>query len=215
MDAVMTQTLVDPQQQETLRTSRHCLSVTVEHVIDDATARRFYDLYVDTFGELAIKAVARQVLHEDEFMEEMKDPRIEKYVAWDENGEAVAMCTLTNHLETVPWISPAYFAHHYPEHTARDAVYYLGFILVAHSHRRSRLFLEMIRRVSQTLVEKRAMCGYDICSYNNEVLGLSASLDTMLQSMAHIDVAAVDTQTYYRAIALGPRSPLSPTMVGA
>jgi hypothetical protein len=205
MDAVMTQTMLQ------VHGTRHSLGVTIERTIDEETARRFYALYVDTFGEMAIQAVARQVLHEHEFMEEMLDPRVDKYVAWDENGEAVAMCTLTNHLETVPWISPAYFAHHYPEHTARNAVYYLGFILVAHSHRRSRLFLEMIRRVSETLVEKRAMCGYDICGYNNEVLGLSASLDTMLQSMAHIDVGAMDTQTYYRAIALGPKSPGVPT----
>ena len=41
------------------------------------------------------------------------------------------MSTLTRHLETVPWISPEYFAYHFPEHTARDAVYYLGFTLVS------------------------------------------------------------------------------------
>lgn len=205
----MTQTMLE------VRSTRQTLAVTIERVVDDETARRFWALYLDTFSDLAVKAVARQVLHEHEFMEEMKDARVEKYVAWDENGEAVAMCTLTNHLETVPWISPAYFAHHYPEHTARNAVYYLGFILVARSHRRSRLFLEMIRRVSETLVEKRAMCGYDICAFNNEAFGLSTSLDTMLQSMAHIDVAAVDTQTYYRAIAIGPRPVDLPTFFGA
>src|SRR3954464_14051950 len=109
--------------------------VTVETAVDIATARRFWKLYIETFGELATKAVARQVLHEDEFMAEMLDPRGEKYVTW-EDGQAVAMCTLTNHLETVPWISPEYFAYHYPEHTARNAVYYLGFILVAPGHRR-------------------------------------------------------------------------------
>ena len=77
------------------------------------------------------------------------------------------------HLETVPWISPAYFAHHYPEQTARDAVYYLGFILVDHDHRRSHLFIDLIRRVTETLVDARAMCAYDICAYNDEVLGLA------------------------------------------
>ena len=28
--------------------------------------------------------MARQLLHEHEFMEEMRDPRVHKYVAWDD-----------------------------------------------------------------------------------------------------------------------------------
>jgi len=207
MDPVMTQTLVDSQPQELLHGTRHCLTVTVERVIDDATARRFYALYVDTFGELAIKAVARQVLHEHEFMEEMQDPRIEKYVAWDENGEAVAMCTLTNHLETVPWISPAYFAHHYPEHTARNAVYYLGFTLVRHGQRQTRVMWAMIETIVELLVAERAVCGYDYCKFNDQVLGLGSGTEALLHRIADVEVDAADTQTYYRALFAGPRGP--------
>ena len=184
---------------------KHAPVVTIENEVDERTAREFYKLYVDTFGDLAIKAVARQLLHEDEFMQEMLDHRVDKYLARDEDGVPVAMCTLTRHLETVPWISPAYFAHHYPEHTARKAVYYLGFVLVAHEHRRSRLFLELIRQVAETLVAKRAMCAYDICSYNNEVIGLADAIGSLLQGLADVRVETIDTQTYYNAVALGPR----------
>lgn len=180
-------------------------SVTIEGSVDERTARRFYELYVATFGDLATRAVARQLLHEHEFMEEMLDPRVDKYVAWDDRGEAMAMCTLTRHLETVPWISPEYFAHHYPDHTARKAVYYLGFVLVAHEHRRSHVFVDLIRQLSKTLVEERAMCAYDICSYNNETLGLAGAIEALLKGLAEVDVTTVDTQTYYRAVALGPR----------
>jgi hypothetical protein len=179
--------------------------VTIESALDEATARRFYELYVKTFGELAVMAVARQFLHEHEFMEEMLDARIDKYIAWDEHGDPVAMCTLTRHLETVPWISPQYFAHHYPEHTARGAVYYLGFALVDQEHRGAHLFLDLIRRLSETLVEERAMCGYDICRFNDEVLGLGEAVASLITGMAEVDVATIDTQTYYRAIAVGPR----------
>ena len=85
-------------------------AVSIEKTVDDPTASRFWKLYVETFGDLATKAVARQLLHEHEFMEEMNDERVDKYLAHDESGQAVAMCTLTNHLETVPWISADYFA---------------------------------------------------------------------------------------------------------
>ena len=180
-------------------------TVSIEQTVDDATARRFWRLYVDTFGDLATKAVARQLLHEHEFMEEMYDERVDKYLARHTDGQVVAMCTLTNHLETVPWISPDYFAHHYPEHTARGAVYYLGFILVAHEHRRSHVFLEMIQRVAERLVDGRAMCAYDICAHNVEVLGLADAIASMLTGVADVHITTVDTQRYYTAVPVGPR----------
>jgi hypothetical protein len=180
-------------------------AVSIERTVDEETASRFWQLYVDTFGDLATKAVARQLLHEHEFMEEMYDERVDKYLAHDDTGKAVAMCTLTKHLETVPWISPDFFAHHYPEHTAREAVYYLGFILVAHEHRRSRIFLDMVRRVTETIVDERGMCAYDICAHNVEELGLADAIASLLQSVADIKVTTVDTQRYYTAVAMGPR----------
>lgn len=190
-------------------------TVTIESAVDEATARRFWLLYQKTFGDLAIKAVARQLLHEDEFMEEMLDARVDKYLAWDEDGEPVAMCTLTSHLETVPWISPQYFAHHYPEHTARSAVYYMGFILVDHEHRRAHLFLDLVRRIVQTLQDRQAICAYDICSHNDQVLGLGAAVESLITSMIEADVRAVDTQTYYCAVSLAsPKMPEMRNIVG-
>ena len=91
-------------------------STTIRTVaaVDDVTAQRFYALYLETFGELAIRAVNRHLLRREEFMSVMVDPRIDKIVIEDdESGELIAMCTLTNHLETVDWVSPQYYAHHY------------------------------------------------------------------------------------------------------
>ncbi len=182
-------------------------AVTVEAAVDQETAHRFYKLYVETFGDLATKAVARQLLHEDEFMAEMLDGRVDKYLAHDEAGTAVAMCTLTRHLETVPWISPAYFAHHFPEYASRNAVHYLGFILVAREYRGSRLFFEMVRQVTQTVVSRRGLCAYDICGYNNEVLGLASATASLLQGLGSFDVQRIDTQSYYRATVATPTLP--------
>lgn len=175
-------------------------TVTIESAVDERTARRFWHLYEKTFGDLAVMAVARQLLHEHEFMAEMLDVRVDKYLAWDEHGEPVAMCTLTNQLDTVPWISPQYFAHHYPEHTAREAVYYMGFILVDHDHRRAHMFIDLVARIVQTLEDRRAVCAYDICSHNNAVLGLGDAVESLVTSMTPADVRVVDTQTYYCAI---------------
>ena len=169
--------------------------------VDDATARRFYALYVETFGELAIRAVNRHLLRREEFMAVMVDPRIDKIVIEDDaTGELIAMCTLTNHLETVDWVSSEYFAHHYPDHWSRGAVYYLGFSLVASSRRRVQLFTELIAHVTRTLVAQDAVCSWDICMFNNETIGLGDAVKAIVTGTAPIDVNAVDTQTYYTAV---------------
>jgi hypothetical protein len=169
--------------------------------IDDVTARRFYALYVETFGELAIRAVNRHLLRRDEFMAVMVDPRIDKIVIEDDTThELIAMCTLTNHLETVDWVSPEYYAHHFPDHWARGAVYYLGFSLVSSRRRRTQLFTELTAHVTRTLVAMDAMCSYDICMFNNETVGLGDAIESIVTSTAPVDVRAVDTQTYYTAV---------------
>jgi hypothetical protein len=169
--------------------------------VDDVTAHRFYQLYLETFGELAIRAVNRHLLRREEFLAVMVDPRIDKIVIEDdETHELIAMCTLTNHLETVDWVSPEYFAHHYPDHWSRGAVYYLGFSLVASRRRRAALFTELMQHVTRTLVAKDAMCSYDICMFNNETIGLGDAVKAIVTTTAPVDVRAVDTQTYYTAV---------------
>jgi hypothetical protein len=191
-----------------LQLTRHPeLTVTIESAVDESTARRFYDLYVQTFGDLTVKAVARQLLHREEFMEEMLDGRVEKFLARNDEGEPVAMATLTRDLETVPWISPGYFAHHYPEQTSRKAVFYLGFILVEAQYRRSHLFIDMLTKVAEMVIEERGVCAWDICSHNNQSFGLAEAIEGICNRMATFDVGPIDTQTYYAAAFLGPLGP--------
>jgi hypothetical protein len=179
--------------------------VTVETDIDPSTAEVYYRLYSASFGALAARAAARQVLHRHEFMAEMADHRVWKYVAWADDGHPVGLSTLTRHLETIPWISPAYFAQKYPDHACRNAIYYLGFSLVNSPQRRSRIFDDMISAVVERLVEDRAVCGYDICAYNDQALRLGYNIEALLRRRAYVDVAAIDRQTYYSATFAGPR----------
>lgn len=172
------------------------LVVAMEEQVEDDVAREYYALYRRTFGELATRAVARQVLHESEFMEEMRDPRVHKYVARAE-GQIVGMSTLTVDLETVPWISPDYFAHHYPEHSARRAVFYLGFTLVSAEHRRGRVFQAMVAEMLAVVLAARGVCAWDICAFNDESIGFSDSIGQFLHGKTGVAVEKIDRQTYY------------------
>lgn len=172
------------------------ITIDVERALAPEVVDRFHALYAETFAPLATRAVARQVLHREEFVEEMADPRVMKYVARDPAGEVVGLTTLTRDLETVPWISPQYFAAHYPEHTARDAVFYLGFTLVAPQHRRTHVFQAMIEEVVALVRDERGVCGWDVCAYNEQVLGFSTMIGALLHSHADCTVSEVDAQTY-------------------
>ena len=181
------------------------ITIDVERALDPDVVDRFHDLYVETFEPMATRAVARQVLHREEFVEEMSDPRVLKYVARDTSGEVVGLTTLTRDLETVPWISPQYFAAAYPEHTARDAVFYLGFTLVAPQHRRTHVFRSMIEEIIERVLDARGVCGWDVCAYNEEVLGFSTMIGELLTSHADCTVEQVDAQTYSVVEMHGPR----------
>ncbi len=96
----------------------------------------------------------------------------------------------------MPWISPEYFAARYPEHTARNAVFYLGFTLVAPQHRRSHVFQFMIEEVIDRVLAARGVCGWDVCAYNERVLGFSDMVGSLLHAHADCTVTEVDTQSY-------------------
>ena len=179
------------------------IRVTMEKEVDYATAKLYYQLYQDTFGELETTAVARQLLREDEFLEEMLDPRVEKWVAWDDEDRAIGMTTLTKDLETVPWIEPGYFAHHYPEHHARGAIFYLGFTLVHPSHRGIHVFHAMIDPMTRRVASENAVCAWDMCLANDD-RGLGGSAGRLIRSLANATIEPIDRQTYYAAIFHGP-----------
>lgn len=173
------------------------MRVTVEERVDAETARLLHRVYRETFGSLETRAAARQLLHESEFLEEMTDPRVWKIVAWGQDGDVIGLTTLTKHLETVPWISPAYFAHRYPDHAARDAIFYLGFTLVRPDRQRDRVFAAMLERGVEIVTAVRGVCGWDLCMYNDDKLGLGQHIARLLHRFSDADLGPVDRQTYY------------------
>jgi hypothetical protein len=177
--------------------------VTLEKEADYTTARRYYELYVATFGDLETKAAGRQLLHEDEFLAEMLDPRVHKYVAWDEDDVAIGMTTLTTDLETVPWVSPEYFAHRYPEHHARGAIYYLGFTLVHPDYRNTHVLHAMLTYMSHGVVANQGVVGWDMCQANED-RGLSSGAARLLATFGEVSIESVDRQTYFAAVFHGP-----------
>jgi len=188
--------------------------VSVETVIEGQVAFDFYHLYQQSFTELETEAVARHLLHLPEFLDEMRDPRIVKYVAWNEHDEAVGLTTLARDLDAVPWISPGWFAHHYPEQFARGAVYYLGLTLVHPAYRGSHTYQAMFIEMSDLVLTGSTVVAWDMCAAN-EGRGFMRDGKEFVARVADAGVEVVDSQTYYVGTFNGPARNPTPDAVRA
>ena len=65
---------------------------TREYVVEPELTLVFYELYEAAFGPLRVRSVARQVLSEEEFADQMVNGSVAKYVAWGVNV-LVETCT--------------------------------------------------------------------------------------------------------------------------
>lgn len=175
----------------------HFGSMTVTaHGSLELAAEPLWELYEDAFGPLRPKAAARQFLTREEFDEELVDNRITKYVAWqDENP--VGLATLTRELATIPWISPEFYQERYPEHAARNAVFYLGFVLVRPELKASRTFHRLMEVVTDLVAVESGVIGYDICHFNNATLRFSQRIESFVHRRQQASFDRVDTQEYY------------------
>jgi hypothetical protein len=61
------------------------------------------------------------------------------------------------------------------------------------------VFHHLIGRVVERLVADRSVCAYDLCSHNDEILGLGNNIEALLSRISEVQVARIDTQNYYRA----------------
>ena len=134
----------------------------------------------------------------------MHDPRVHKYVAWDECGDVVGLSTLTSDLETVPWISAAYFAH-LPRSTRRGGRSTTRASRWCTGGTGSRGSSRSSPNAWSSCSSPSGRCAYDICAYNNDVIGFAANIERLLHRNADVTVVPIDVQTYYSATFRGPR----------
>src|ERR1700753_3252601 len=103
----------------------------IDQITDDDLHEAVWKLYEDSFAELRSLAVQRHLMYRSEFDEVMRDTRIGKYLALDDDGTVCRIATYTNDLEAVPLIAPEYFERHYPEQYAAQKIWYIGFVAVS------------------------------------------------------------------------------------
>ena len=176
----------------------------VTELPDDLVAD-FLVAYRAAFQPLETLAAARQSLTDEEFEEEMRDPRVVKFVARDARGDAVSLAFMATDLSIVPWVSVPYYAHRFPEHYARGAVYYCGALLVRPDRQGGPWVKYVVDDLFTYVAENHAVVAFDCCAYVNDVVQLPETAARVAHRLAHCETHELDTQRYYAYALAGLR----------
>ncbi len=174
--------------------------IVVDDVVDGPRSAYLYQLYQDSFGPLRTLAAARHVMTAAEFRDEMCDPRILKYTVWRSPNEPIALATITQHPDALPWVSSDFFAARYPGHAARGAIYYLGLALVAPASGQYRLIERVVRAAVAACAADHGVLAYDVCEYNDTTVRFGRRAESVMHRIAPVRVGVADVQTYYEAV---------------
>ncbi len=173
------------------------LVVSAESTVDASTAELLWDLYCLSFGSLGEHAAARQLLSRPDFDLEVLDRRVTKYLARTEQGQIVGLCTLSNDLTTVPWISPCFYQAHYPRHFARHAVFYCGLAMVVPEARATSAFLQMVSAFARDIAAADGILAADMCRHNIDVVEVAKTVTSVLRRVwGSVSLVELDVQTY-------------------
>lgn len=174
------------------------VTVTHESVVTGETAEKLLQMQAESFAPLAELAIQRQTGDRDELLAVFSDPAFIKLIAW-KRGEPVALGVLTNALERIPEISPAFLRARYPEQAARDAIYVGVYVTVSSANRGVTLFSRISTEMWQIPARRGGVLVFDICEFNREMFAADQLALQVASAFPHSKVTTVDRQTWYVA----------------
>jgi hypothetical protein len=164
--------------------------------LDPALVPAFLALYRESFAPLEILSAARQSLTDDEFLEEMAHPAVVKWVGYVDE-QPVALMFFSKDLSILPWISVPYFAHYFPDHYGRGAIYYFGGLLVQPEHRGGRVIKAMLEAGTRQIAADDAIAAFDCCAFNVAEIRLPEMIAKIAGRLCDLTTHDIDTQHYY------------------
>jgi hypothetical protein len=167
------------------------------HTVGAGVAEEFLGIYRSAFLPLERLAPARQSLTDDEFMAEMSDDRVLKFVCNDQEQATVALGFMATELSVVPWISPPYYEARFPDHYARRAIYYFGAMLVRPDRQGGSWATMLLTEMSKMVMADSAIAAFDCCAYNVTVLRLPELIATVGQRLGRVETIELDSQQYF------------------
>lgn len=189
-----------PPAEATIDGVRRSPPITVTHheVVDGDLATELWTSYRANFEPLAELAILQHYYDEAEIREEFENPRIDKIIVW-QDGAPVGLGMVTNSLEDVPQISPRFLRRRYPEHAARDAIYFGILVMVSTPQRGLTIFSRLYTELWQVPARAGGVLVFDICEFNRELFDTDALAARIASQFPGGSVSVLDRQTWYVA----------------
>ena len=177
---------------------REPVVITQEDVVDGHDAELLWEAYHANFQPLAELAILQHLYGRDEVLAELANPRILKIVG-RQGGRPVGLGMVTNSLEDVPQISPAFLRAKYPDHAERDAIYFGILVMVSPDHRGRTLFSRLYTEMWQVPARANGVLAFDICDFNRMAFDSDSLAERIAGQFPGGSVEIVDQQTWYVA----------------
>lgn len=179
-------------------------SVTVEHDLAPETAQVLWSVYLAAFVPMSDMVAARHILSREEFDQECLNPAVTKYVVRDEEGTPWGVATLTNDLDTIPWVQPEFYQTKFFPLSAERLVYYIGLILVHPYAQDMGAAAPMMGTLGHDIYVKGGVGCFDMCAYNFETKALHEIIrKVMARNGDTVSCVTLDVQYY---VALVPEA---------
>ncbi|MFV2012729.1 GNAT family N-acetyltransferase [Micromonospora sp. LOL_027] len=175
------------------------MRIQVKTSIPPELSEPTWQLYTTAFDELRVTAVQRHVMYRVEFDQVLSDTRVLKYLGRDDRSPDLltALATFTNELESMPLISPDYFAHRWPDLYAQRRIWYIGFFAVHPQYRGSGIFESVIADMWQRVQDSDGVAALDICRRNDQI-GLGRAIHQTLGTLTEgARATRLDEQTFW------------------
>ncbi len=171
--------------------------VTVERRIDESACDDFLGFYRDAFAPLRAETAVEQTVSDPEFRDLARREDVIKFVGWDAAGRPIGLSIVTTNLGLVPWISLPFYERRYPDHYARDAIYYFVTLVIAPDHQDGPLIQAMVEAIGLYIAMDRGVIAFDTCQYNIDVFAVPEFIERL--GRRHVDGVCeeIDAQRYY------------------
>lgn len=174
------------------------ISITHERSITGELAEELWDTYLESFTPLAEVAVLRHLDSHEEMLAQFANPRILKLVVW-QGARPVGLGMVTNSLEDVAEISPAFLRVKYPEHAARNAIYVGMLVMVSPDQRSLTAFSRLYLELWQVPARADGILVFDVCDFNRRAFGADETSRRVASNFPNASVEVLDRQTWYVA----------------
>ena len=170
--------------------------VTRQLVVEGDVAEAIWQMYEEAFTPLDELAAQRHLWTRDEVLAELANPAIVKFIGWS-GDRPVGLAMITNELELVPMISPAFLRRRFPEQAARNAIFYGIVIFVRPGFRGKTLFARLSSLMGQETALHQGVVLFDVCSYNREHRAVDDNLSQLAVPFPNSSMTLVDQQSWF------------------